>query len=47
MVEMKTAMAHLLTNFKIVKSQNTKLDFYKGDQFLLSYADMKVNVEKR
>ena len=47
MVEMKTAMAHLLSNFKISKSANTKLEFFKGDQFLLSYQDMKINIEKR
>ena len=47
MVEMKMALAHLLVNFKLTKSAGTKLDFNKGEQFMLSYPEMRLNIERR
>ena len=47
MVEMKIALAKLLKKFKIVKVPQTKLDFYKGDMFFLTYGEVQVRLESR
>ena len=47
MVEMKIAMTRLLSKFKIEANEKTKLELRKGDQFLLSYDQILVNVSPR
>ena len=47
MVEMKMAVAHLLSHFKLSKSKNTRLEFHKGNLGLLSYPDMKLDIALR
>ena len=48
MAEMKITLAKLLCNFKIVEKSNvTKLEFDKGNPFLLSYKEMKVGIQER
>ena len=48
MAEMKITLAKLLCNFKVVEEPNiTKLEFDKGNPFLLSYSEMKVRLEER
>lgn len=48
MAEMKITLAKLLCNFEIVDEPNiTKLDFAKGNPFMLSYQEMKVNIQQR
>jgi len=47
MVEMKIAMTKLLSKFSIEASEKTKLELRKGDQFLLSYDQILVNIFAR
>jgi len=43
-VEMKIAMAKLLSKFKIVNTPSTKLEALKGDPFLFSYDNVLVTM---
>ena len=48
MEEMKITLAKLLSNFEILEEPDiTKLDFDKGNPFLLSYKEMKVKIRER
>lgn len=47
MVEMKIALAKLLSKYRIVKAPETRLDFTTGDAFFLSYPEVKVKLEAR
>ena len=47
MVEMKIAMTKLLSKFSIEANEKTKLELRKGDQFLLSYDQILVNIFAR
>eukprot|EP00093_Oithona_nana_P005061 05061.XXX_189702_191147_1 [CDS] Oithona nana genome sequencing. len=47
MIEMKLALAKLLQKYRIVAVPETKLDFFNGDVFLLSYPEVKVKLETR
>ena len=48
MEEMKITLAKLLSNFKVIEEPNvTKLEFDKGNVFMLSYKEMKVRIQKR
>ncbi len=47
MVEMKLAMAKLLSKYRLLSTPNTKLEHLKGDQFLIAFEDMKIKLEKR
>ena len=46
-IEMKIAMAKLLSRFKIVDTPATKLEVLTGDSFLLSYEGIYVKLEPR
>ena len=46
MTEMKVCMAKLLENFKITPCKETELTFLPGDQFMLHYKQVFVNLEK-
>ncbi len=46
-IEMKIALAKLLSKYKLATAPETKLDVRPGDQFFISYPDMKVKLEKR
>lgn len=46
-VEMKMAMAKLLSRFRIVDTPSTKLEVLRGDNFFLSYEDIYVKLEPR
>ena len=47
MVEMKIAMTKLLSKFSIEANEKTKMELRKGDQALLTYDQMLVNVSLR
>jgi len=47
MMEMKLAMAKLLTNFHIEATDKTKMTFVKGDLFQCGYEDVTVNLVPR
>ncbi len=47
MVEIKLAMAKLLSRYRLISSENTKLEPLKGDLFLIGFKDMKIRLEKR
>ena len=47
MIEMKIAMTKLLNNFRLEASEDTKQDFYLGDQFILSYKEVKLNIHQK
>ena len=48
MAEMKITLAKLFCNFQIIEEPNiTKLEFDKGNQFFLSFKDMKVRIQER
>ena len=48
MEEIKIIIAKLLSNFKIIQEPNvTKLDFNRGDLFLMTYPEMKARIQKR
>ncbi len=46
-IEMKIAMAKLLSKYRLVAVPETKLDVLSGDQFILNYPYMKVKLEER
>ena len=47
MIEMKIAMTKLLNNFRLEASEDTKQEFYLGDQFILSYKEVKLNIHQK
>ena len=47
MIEMKTALVKILSKYRIIATEDTKLDFQRGDTFLLSYPEMKVKLAER
>ena len=47
MVEMKIAMTKLLSKFRIEANEKTKMELRKGDQFLLSYDQLLVDISPR
>ena len=47
MIEMKVAIARLISNFKLVEVAETRLQGNLGDAKMFSYADVKVKVVKR
>ncbi len=47
MAEMKVAVAKLLLNFEVLSTEDTRLDFYDGDLFFLSYPEVKVKLIRR
>ena len=47
MVEMKIAMTKLLSKFTIMANEKTKMELRRGDQFLLSYDQMFVDIFPR
>ncbi len=47
MAEMKIAVAKLLLNFEVEATEDTRLDFYDGDLFFLSYPEVKVRLVRR
>jgi len=47
MVEMKIAMAKLLSKFRIVATPKTKIEPLLGDSFLFSYDNVHIKLEPR
>ena len=47
MVEMTIAMAKILAKFRIEATEETKLQFQKGNLFLLGFDDIKVRLVPR
>ena len=47
MAEMKMAMTKLLSKFTIEADDQTRLEFRKGDQFLMSYPGIQVRLLRR
>nr|AIL94155.1 cytochrome P450 CYP3027C1 [Tigriopus japonicus] len=46
LIEMKIALAKLLSKYRVTPSNNTKLEFEKGNTFMLSYPELLLNLEK-
>ncbi len=44
---MKLGLAKLLCKYRLVATDNTKLVHRTGEQFLLSYEDLKIKLEPR
>nr|APH81393.1 cytochrome P450 CYP3027C1 [Tigriopus kingsejongensis] len=47
MIQMKMAAAKMITNFRVVESPRTKLEYQNGDQFHMKYPELVVIMEKR
>lgn len=46
-IEMKLALANIFQKYRLSLTPDSKLDFNKGDQFLLTYPDFELKFEKR
>ncbi len=40
-------MAKLLSKFRLVPTENTRLEHMEGDLFLIAFPHMKIKLEKR
>ena len=45
--EMKITLAKILSQYKIMATSETKLDFVSGDILLLAYPEVKVKFQRR
>ncbi|XP_059085965.1 probable cytochrome P450 6a18 [Tigriopus californicus] len=46
LIEMKIALAKLLSHYQVSPSAKTKLEFEKGNTFMLSYPELKLNLTR-